>query len=608
MAGLFNTLSVSKRGINAMQSGLNVTSHNISNSSRSDYTRQRARVEASSPITLAGVSGQVGTGANVEMIERVRDTFLDYQIRNENSKLADLNVKQNVLSEIEKLVNESGDSGLGKLFDKFFDSWQELSKNPGDMNARTIVLQESANLADEFNRIHGKLQEAKVDVTNTIRSSAIEVNSILDEISALNQKIQEVSIMGNQPNDFMDKRDALLDQLSSKLNIRIDSKDNNGIEVASNDIKPSTLVGMKDLDKNPRLTFIDSIEENKTGTFPKDIKITYYKNNDSSNLKNKVEINIKNMSEENYKLLKDNRIVLTDKEGKLIDKNGIPSKNTTSVESSKISLGIFSSGQLGGLQKAQLEIDSFTNQINQLAKALVFSVNAVHSGQKSAIKGGHGGKPLINSHDTLPFFVNSSIAKYEANGILKDSKKVAEAEKEITAGNISINRELIDNPQKLKVRENDHMFQDGTKNTIDGVGNGKRALAIASLRETTFNILEIGKNIKSREDFFTKDKGGNDFENNGLDISSSNNGEKIEGNYKNIVTTLGINTREAARDADNFDDVVYNLEVSRMSVSGVSLDEEMSNLITFQHAYNANAKVISTVDKLLDVIINGLIS
>lgn len=603
MAGLFNTLSISKRGINAMQAGLNVTSHNISNSSRTDYTRQRIRVESSSPISLPGIAGQLGTGSDVKMIERVRDTFLDYQIRNENSELADLNVKQNVLSEIEKLVNESGDVGLSKLFDNFFNSWQELSKDPGNVNLRSIVLQESSNLADEFNRIHKELQEAKGDVIDTIKNNAIEVNSMLDQINELNKKIKQVSITGDQPNDFLDKRDALLDQLSSKLGMRIETKDNNGIDVASKDINVGNLVNSDENDKGLRLTFVESISKPKKGTqFPTDIKVTYFKNNDSTDPANKRSVTIQNMSEKDYENLQKNRIILSNQKGILVDKDGGEVKGQ--VTNDKFPTISISSGEIGGLQKAQLDIDSFTNQINQLAKALVFSVNAIHSGQKSATTGGGvGGK----NADRLPFFVNSSVAKYE-NGALKNIKGVADAEAEITAGNISINKTLINDPSKLKVREHDNAFDDPNKNTIDGEGNGKRAMAIVSLRDTAFNVLDIGKTINSREDFFDKTKGGNEISADGLTITSSPKGEKIEGKYKNIVTTLGINTREAKRKADNFEDIVYNLEVSRMSVSGVSIDEEMSNLITFQHAYNANAKVISTVDKLLDVIINGLMN
>lgn len=577
MAGLFNTLNISKRGINVMQAGLNATSHNISNASRTDYTRQRIRVEASSPLTTVGSAGQIGTGAQVAMVERVRNTFLDYQIRNENSSLADANVRQNVLSEIERLVNESGDKGLSKMFDKFFDSWQDLSKNPSDINTRNIVLQEASNMATEINRIYSKLQESKGDVNDTIKNSVVEVNSILNEIDELNQKIQEISMVGNQPNDLMDKRDALLDQLSGKMGIALENKKNNGMNVTGKDIALGNLVSSKEGEGDLRLTYIEEIEVNGQGAFPKNVTITYYKNNDSSDPNNRITLEIENMSEKDFNDLQKNRIVLSNKEGNLIDKTGKEITNPQ-VNANNFSSLSLSTGELGGLQKSHDELDSFINQLNQLTKSIVFSVNAIHSGKTDA------------ATDTLPFFVNSDGGDEES----------------INAGNISVNTTLLDDPMKLKVRKNDHMFDDGTQNTIDGQGDGDRALAIASLRDKLFNISDIGKTINSREDFFNPNKGGSELINNGLDINNAKGGTKIESQYKNMVTTVGIRSQEAAREADNFEDLVYNLEISRMSVSGVSLDEEMSNLITFQHAYNASARVISTVDKLLDVIINGL--
>lgn len=596
MAGLFNTLNISKRGINVMQSGLNVTSHNISNSSRTDYTRQRIRVQSTLPLSTVGRNGQIGTGAQVEMVERVRNAFLDYQIRSENTALSDSNVRQNVLSEIERLVNESNDVGLSKMFDKFFDGWQELSKNPSDVSARTVVLQEALNMTNEFNKIYKSLDESKGDINDTIKNSVLDVNSILNEIDELNQKIQEVTILGNQPNDFLDRRDMLLDQLSSKLGFGIENKKNNGINVTSKDINIGNLISNKDSNKDIRMLYVESIEV-KEGQFPKDIKISYYKNNDSSNPNNKVELTITGISEDTLKSLQKNRIILSNREGVAINSNG-NEINGSSVASSDFSSLSLSSGELGGLQKSHLEIDSFKNQINQLTKALVFSVNAVHSGKNSNSS---------NDPDKLPFFVNSSIAKYDKDGNLNNASDVAGAESEINAGNITINKELLEQPLKLKVREHDNNFDDGTQNNIDGQGNGVRAAAMSSLRETLFNISDIGKTINNREDFFDKTKGGVEFKNNGLSISGSEKGVRIESQYKNMVTSIGIKSKEASREADNLENLVYNLEVSRMSVSGVSLDEEMSNLITYQHAYNANAKVISTVDKLLDVIINGLI-
>lgn len=87
---------------------------------------------------------------------------------------------------------------------------------------------------------------------------------------------------------------------------------------------------------------------------------------------------------------------------------------------------------------------------------------------------------------------------------------------------------------------------------------------------------------------------------------SSAEGSTINAYYKEIINTLGVNAETASRNVTSQAKILQDLEMQRLSVSGVSLDEEMTNLIQFQHAYSANAKVISTVDELLDVVINGL--
>src|SRR5699024_10339253 len=173
---------------------------------------------------------------------------------------------------------------------------------------------EAANMTDEFNRIYNELQESKNDINDTIKNSVVEVNSILNEINELNQKIQETSLMGNQPNDFLDRRDMLLDELSGKLGISIDTKKNNGINVTSKDINLGNLVSNKNTENDLRLTFVESIETGG-GDFPKDVTITYYKNNDSTDENNKVELVIKGMTSENFKSLEKNRVILSNQEG-----------------------------------------------------------------------------------------------------------------------------------------------------------------------------------------------------------------------------------------------------------------------------------------------------
>lgn len=142
-----------------------------------------------------------------------------------------------------------------------------------------------------------------------------------------------------------------------------------------------------------------------------------------------------------------------------------------------------------------------------------------------------------------------------------------------------------------------------------GENEGTRALAIAQLRNNFIRIQDIGSTINSREDLFNK--GGNlikvNNENRTIELKNSNNGMKIDDYFKDIIDRLGVQGAEAKRMVANQESLLESFKMTRESVSGVSIDEEMANLIQYQHAYAANAKIIATVDQLLDVVINGLI-
>ena len=93
MAGLFSALGVGRSGLNTSQSAINTTSHNISNSNTVGYTRQRSKIVTNPPVSTGIMgTGQIGTGAKVNAIERVRDSFIDYQVRNANSNVGNSNI------------------------------------------------------------------------------------------------------------------------------------------------------------------------------------------------------------------------------------------------------------------------------------------------------------------------------------------------------------------------------------------------------------------------------------------------------------------------------------------------------------------------------------
>ena len=185
-------------------------------------------------------------------------------------------------------------------------------------------------------------------------------------------------------------------------------------------------------------------------------------------------------------------------------------------------------------------------------------------------------------------------------------REILESEKEITAKNITINKEILKDVMKIKTKTNDNLYAYTGQNNVDGDTDGRRALSIAQLRNSIMRIQDFGTKIQSREDVFISSKGGSRLVNNGMDLLNADNGMTMDSYFKDTIDRLGIQAQEAKRMVENQEELLANLELSRASISGVSLDEEMANLIQFQHAYNANAKVISTVDELLEVVVNGL--
>jgi flagellar hook-associated protein 1 FlgK len=257
MSGLFGTLGIGTKGMNVAQRSIDVTSHNIANANTDGYSRQRAQIETTKPYGGAIMgsitqAGQVGTGAQVSAIIRIRDTFLDYQVRSETSTKGAYDMKSNFLTEVENVFNEPSDTGISTLMTKFFSAWDELSKQPQSSNARTVAAQQTKALTDALNHTYSSLTDLQTNAQSLIQNNVTDVNSMLNQIDDLNKQIKTVTVSGNAPNDLLDKRDLLVDKLSSKFGINIDKKSFNEI-----DLKPTDLGSMTD----GRLIAADDMED-----------------------------------------------------------------------------------------------------------------------------------------------------------------------------------------------------------------------------------------------------------------------------------------------------------------------------------------------------------
>ncbi len=570
MSGLFATLNTSKGGMFAQQQYINVTSHNISNANTEGFSRQHIVLQTARPQTIAGGAGQIGTGVTVSSIERTRNQFLDYQIRKESSLLGNYGVRQDYLSEIEGIFNEPSDTGISELMSEFFDAWQTLSKNPEKSDARTVVAQKAKALADELNHTYKKLNDTKDNAAKEIQSNLFEVNTILEQLNSINKEIITVTIAGNNPNDLLDSRDLLLDELSTKFGIDTRNQILNGITCKPEDNDSMNLIRNKDSQDINKLGFVNKLTKNADGSYD----IEYYKNGDMTSDKNKVTLTGVTLSDEQYENLNNGRVLVTEEDG---------SVNLTGGALNNDQIFNPSSGRLGGLQSIHEDAESYIEQANTLAKTLAFAVNAIHT-------------EGIPAEQQYAFFVNS---------LIKDDPATTEDERlsfdGINAGNITMNSDILDNVM---------LIQAGA-NKDSGSTDGDRALALASLRDFGLNIDSIQSGKKKDGsvydyDAFVEEHLGITAEGNVPQFNTIDGGVKVEGFFKNTINKLGVQSEEATRIVKNQNTLLKGLLERRLSTSGVSLDEEAINLVQFQHAFQANAKVITTVDQLLDVVI-GLV-
>lgn len=239
MTSTFFGLNTALTGLQAQQMALNVTAHNVANANTDGYSRQEVDMTATYPFTVPTANrgtgvGQIGTGVQVQTISRARDQFLDSQIRTQLGTQGSWQTTQDYLGQVESVLNEPSDSGLSTMFGTMWNAWQDLSVSPDSTSAKAAVVQAATGLADVLNRDANQLSTLRDQAAQEIGLKVGGVNSDLQQIADLNKQIQQVQLVGDQPNDLMDKRDLLLDQLATEIPISYQVDSQNQLQITLN--------------------------------------------------------------------------------------------------------------------------------------------------------------------------------------------------------------------------------------------------------------------------------------------------------------------------------------------------------------------------------------
>ncbi|TYQ15015.1 UNVERIFIED_CONTAM: flagellar hook-associated protein 1 FlgK [Acetivibrio alkalicellulosi] len=529
----FFGINVAVRGLYTAQRNLDVINHNINNVNTPGYSRQQTIQVASKPMPLYDGTGMVGTGSDVIAIERIRDEYLDFKYWSESSAFAEWNTKKTALADMEAMFNEPSDSGFNVILDEFFNSLQELAKDPGSQAVRTLVRETGVMVAKYFNSLAVHFEELQNDLNYQIDTKVTEANSLGLQIQQLNRQIYRAELDGNTANDLRDHRTLLIDKLSQIINID------------ANEVVVGKLPDGRD-DKHMVITmsgkaFIDHYEFSRLAVRQRDEKLN--------------EEDIENLFIVGWE--DGNRLDIRGGELKgLLDvRDGNEGKNGSPVYK-----GIpFYIGKLDQFVRTfamafnEGFIDNNTNGIIEEEEVGMGHVNGygiarneddVYTGIRFFTMVAEGRKP-ISSDD----FINGAT----------EIDEITNAYKKLTAKNFSVSFDIYDDINKI---------------------------AASSEPDEIGNIVNLNQLIKMRHNPHMFSEGApEDF-------------------MVSIVATMGIDSQQAIRISQNQHSIVRQIENRRLSDSGVSLDEEMANMVKHQHAYTAAAKMVNTMAEIYDILVN----
>ncbi len=485
MRSTFAGLQMGLRALQAHQMGLNVTGHNIANANTDGYSRQRVNLVPSNPYTVPAFNkplspGQMGTGVQVAEIVRMRDDFIEMQLRLESQTTGYWQVLMDGYEQIEMIFNEPSDTGISTMLTDFWKAWQQLSLTPSDLAARAVVRQTGALLADAIRHTYTQLHRYREEVDYAIGVKVNRINYLAQQIADLNKQIVAVSVSGDRPNDLLDARDKLVRELAQITNIQVatDSKLQMHISISGSSLVQGSHASKLALKEEPN----------------------------------------------GYKVVWE----------------------ATGVAAT------FNGGELRGLFELRdnILLNGYIAELNRFAKALIEEVNALH-------KEGYGYNPTAdNDGDTFPEGVDFF-------GFAENTLQTGKYAQDITLA-----KEILAEDGLKYIAAG---YLEGAGDKIPG--NGDNALRIAKLlQEGRVDLLK-----SSIPDFFSS-----------------------------LIASLGVDSQESQRMVANQTVLLEHLQNRQESVSGVSLDEEMGNLIRFQHAYNAAARLITALDEDLVTVIERM--
>ena len=600
MNNLISSLQIAKRALSTQRLGLSIAGHNISNVNTPNYARQQALVEP-------GVSGAGMAGVEITYIRRIQDRVVDERLRLNTQELAKWKTLSDRLSQIETFFSDLSGTGLSGALSDFWNSWQDLTVSPESESSRLVTVQRGVVLASRLQDMNAGIEESHADLDAEINRKITEINEITTRVGKLNQEIVSIELSGSQANDQRTLRDYQMAQLSELINFRTTERVDGSVQVFVDSL--SLVEGNRVTELVAELT--PDSEGGSTSTASTKV------------LASNNEVNISEGALAGLIEARDQHLPTMLTRMKTLSETLIAQVNKLH----KTGYGLDNSSSLDFFSGTSIEDITVNSQLLTDPKKLgVSGATGTPGNNARALEIAQlrtsltiGATVIPDDRQTLTVESTDGWAKNDILGVAGSSDLTGASTwariLKIDSGT-QVTVELFQNPTtKTFDKKFDFTQEDGSTTVLtnkvyrDTAGNyltvdpnpadDKDLDQLVALSEGEEGKLEelwsaTGKNsvMTANPQTFTSNE------------TFTEGTQTFSDYFASMYSFIGTQSQQAQRNSDNTELLVQQLTDYREKVSGVSLDEEMANLIQFQRAFEASARYIRVVDEMLSTLMN----
>lgn len=580
---LMSSLYIGVSGLRTSQNAMNTTAHNITNAETAGFVRQQTVMEDFGYSNIGGnkiSTWQLGMGTNTQVVKQVRDIFLDQAYRKESGRQGFYQVQFEAADEMQEVMGELEGVQFQNSIKDFWVALQELAKEPDSIVTRATLIQSGVNFIQHAENIYEQIQTYQIELNTQIQQKVDRINEIADEIKELNNKICFYECTGTEhANDLRDTRNLLLDELGGLIDISYEEQTDGKVTIRAEEMPFLTEDHVFYMDTR----YISEDSEMLVPYWPSfgDVEVFNFDRSPNS------------VDDTDIGSLKGIILARGRKVGKFTDVPMRPVREDFEDEPS--------------YEEAVKQFNIDAAKYNKEIKDSV--VMATQSQFDQLI---HGIVTTIN--DILCPNKEIMLENGETVKVLDTARAPIGMDKDSTMGTELFSRKSMERYQELQ----EVTLADGSKEWVY-IYNDEDATNNYSLY--TLGEIEINPEIlKDRSKLpLSKNTNTGDFDIDvaeellsawQADFATLNPNELSYNNFNNYYTALlgelGTRGEKYQTLAETQEAMANSIDNERCEIMAVSTDEELTNLIKYQHAYNAAARYVNVVSEMLDHILSTL--